>query len=161
MPTFTISILLIQIQLYSFKQRLEVNNESDGSTTKYSNTSKNEIEREHRTESPRAFKEDLLSRDHSEPGADILMDGVAEFGPGAALDGPLAEASVGEFASASDGGDLDLIAVVVEFVFDSLLDAVVIGANHLLRRQEEVQVLAVVLVQLSPSDLRRRLVRLH
>lgn len=83
------------------------------------------------------------------------MNGVAEFGPGAALDGALAEASVGELPCASDGGDLDLIALVVEFVFNHLLDAVLVGPNHLFRWQEEVQVLAVVLVELAPSDLRR------
>lgn len=83
------------------------------------------------------------------------MDGVAELGPGPALNGALAEAGLGEFAHAGGGGDLDLVAIVVELVLDHLLNPVLIGADHLARRQEEVEVFTVVLLQLAPSDFAR------
>ena len=81
------------------------------------------------------------------------MNSIAELGPGVALDGPLAEACVSQFADASGGGDLDFVAFVVELVLDKLLNPVVIGANDLLWGQKEVKVLSVVLIQLSPSEL--------
>lgn len=84
------------------------------------------------------------------------MHGVAELRPGAALHGPLTKSSVGEFPSPGRGCDLDLIAVLIELILYHLLDPVLVGPNHLLRRQEEVQILAVVLFELSPSKLRRR-----
>ena len=101
--------------------------------------------------------DDLLGGDDGAPVGDVVVGGAAELGPVAALEGALAEARVGELADANDGGDLDLVAFVVELVLDDLLDAVLVGPDHLARRQEEVQVLAVVLVQLSPPELRRRL----
>lgn len=83
------------------------------------------------------------------------MDGVAELGPVAALDGALTQAGVGELPDAGGGDDPDLVSVFLELVLDHLLDPVLVGANDLARRQEEVKVLAVVLVELSPSYLRR------
>lgn len=77
------------------------------------------------------------------------------LGPGPALDGALAEAGLGELAYAGGCGDLDLVAVVVELVLDHLLYTVLIGADYLTRRQEEVEVLSVVLLQLPPSDFAR------
>ena len=74
------------------------------------------------------------------------MNGVAELGPGATLDGALAEARVGELTRARGGGDLDLVALVVESVLHHLLDPVLVWPDHLPRRQQEVQVLRVVLL---------------
>ena len=39
-----------------------------------------------------ALEEDLLGGDHGEPGASVLLDGVAKLGPLAALDGATGEA---------------------------------------------------------------------
>lgn len=75
------------------------------------------------------------------------MDGVAELGPGAALDGAFAETRVGELARARGGGDLHLVPVLVELVLDHLLYPVLVGPYHLPRRQEEVQILSVVLLE--------------
>jgi len=45
---------------------------------------------------PGALEEDLLGGDHGEPGAGVLLDGVAELGPLAALDGAAGEAGLDE-----------------------------------------------------------------
>jgi len=105
-----------------------------------------------------ALEEDLLGGDHGEPGAGVLLDGVAELGPLAALDGAAGEAGLGELADAGGGGDLDLVAVVVEAVLDDPLEAVLVGPHDDARREEEVEVAAVVLFELAPPDLllRRR-----
>ena len=68
-----------------------------------------------------ALEEDLLGGDHGEPGASVLLDGVAELGPLAALDGAAGEAGLGELADAGGGGDLDLVAVVVNHTIQSLV----------------------------------------
>lgn len=98
------------------------------------------------TRGSRAFKNNFFSGDHGKVASDIFMDSIAELGPGAALDGALAEACVSQFAYASGGGDLDFVAFVVELVLDKLLNPVVIGANNLLWGQKEVEVLSVVLI---------------
>lgn len=105
-----------------------------------------------------ALEEDLLGGDHGEPGAGVLLEGVAELGPLAALDGAAGEARLGELADTGGGGHLDLVAVVVEAVLDDLLEAVLVGPHDDAGREEEVEVAAVVLVELSPPDLllRRR-----
>lgn len=113
------------------------------------------------TSSARAFKEDLLRGHHSEAAADVLVHGIAELGPGAALDGTLAEASFGELADARGCGNLNLVSVLTEFVLDHLLNPALVGADNLLRRQQEIQILAVFLVELSPSQLVRLLLPHH
>lgn len=107
------------------------------------------------TRSPSPLKDDLFGGDHGEPATDVLVDGVAELGPRAALDGALAEAGIGEFPDSRGGDDLDLVAIVVELVLNHLLDPVIVGSDHLARRQEEGQVLSVVLLELSPPELSR------
>ncbi|WVZ14696.1 hypothetical protein V8G54_012262 [Vigna mungo] len=102
-----------------------------------------------------AFEEDLFGGDHGEAAADVFVDGVAELGPGATLDGTFAETGVGELTGARGGGDLDLVSVVVELVLNYFLDAVLVRAYDLSRREEEVQILAVILLQLAPPQLRR------
>jgi len=102
-----------------------------------------------------AFEEDLFGGDHGEAAAHVFVDGVAELGPGAALDGAFAETRVGELARARGGCDFDLVAVLVELVLNDLLYAVFVGPYDLPRRQEEVEILAVVLLQLAPPQLRR------
>jgi len=62
------------------------------------------------------------------------VNGVAELGPRATLDGALAEARVGELTRARGGGDLDLVALVVESVLHHLLDPVLVWPDHLPRR---------------------------
>lgn len=105
--------------------------------------------------SPGPLEEDLLRRHHSESAADILVDGIAKLGPVSALDGPFAQARLRELPHASDGGDFDLFTIFAELILNDLLDAVLVGADHLARRQQEVEILAVVLVEFSPQDLRR------
>ena len=68
-----------------------------------------------------ALEEDLLGGDHGEPGAGVLLDGVAELGPLAALDGAAGEAGLGELADAGRDDDLDLVAVVVNHTIQSLV----------------------------------------
>lgn len=108
--------------------------------------------------SPGAFKEDLFGGDHGEPAPHVLVYGVPELGPGPALDGALAEASVGELADAGGGGDLDLVSFLVELVLHHLLYPVVVWPDHLTRREEEVEapLAVVVFFELSPTDLVRR-----
>lgn len=110
--------------------------------------------REKRTRSPWALENNLLGGDHGEPSTDVLMDSVTELGPGAALYGALAEAGVSKFPSTRGSGDLNLVAVVIEPVLNDLLDPVLVGPDHLPRRQQEVQVLCIVLLQFPPSELR-------
>ena len=104
-----------------------------------------------------ALEDDLLSGDNGEPRAGVVAaGGVAELGPVAALDGRLGEARAGELADAGGGGDLHLVAVVVEAVLDRLLEPVLVGPDDDAGREEEVEVAPVVLLELAPSDLRRR-----
>ncbi|KAI4384499.1 hypothetical protein MLD38_002647 [Melastoma candidum] len=86
---------------------------------------------------PGALEHDLLCGHHGEAAPDILVNGVAELRPAPPLDGTFAEPGLGELPDAGDGGDLDLVAVVVELVLDSLLDAVLVGTDHPRRREEE------------------------
>ncbi|KAK7857525.1 hypothetical protein CFP56_017069 [Quercus suber] len=104
-----------------------------------------------RSLSPRALEEDFLGGDHGEPSSDVLVNCVAELRPRSALDGALAKPRISELTSASGGCDLNLIAIVVELVLNHLLDPVLVGTDHLPWRQQKVQVLSVVLIQLSPS----------
>lgn len=83
------------------------------------------------------------------------MSGGAELGPGTSLDGALVEAGPGDLADAGDGGDLHLLAVLVELVLDDPLRAALVGADDLRGREQVAEVVGVVLLQLSPSDLRR------
>ena len=68
-----------------------------------------------------ALEEDLLGGDHGEPGAGVFLDGIAELGPLAALDGAAGEAGLGELADAGRDDDLDLVAVVVNHTIQSLV----------------------------------------
>ena len=43
-----------------------------------------------RTGGARALEDDLLGGDHGEAGAGVLVGGIAELGPGSALEGALA-----------------------------------------------------------------------
>lgn len=82
------------------------------------------------------------------------MNGITELGPGSALDGAPAESGLGEFANASSGGDLDLVAVIVELVLDHLLDAVVVGSDYMTRRQEKIEILSIIFFELPPPKFR-------
>ena len=96
-----------------------------------------------------AIEEDLLSGDHGEPRSGGLLGGVAELGPRAALDGPPRAAHL---ADPRGGGDLDLVALVVDVVLDHLLQAVGVGPDDDRRREEhaEVEVAAIVVEEIAP-----------
>lgn len=109
-----------------------------------------------RTGCSRTLKQDLFSGNHCKSSAHILMNGVAELGPGTALDGPFAESGFGELSDPGRGSDLDLVAFIVELVLDHLLDPILVGSDHLTRWQQEIQVLSVVFVKFSPSEFTGR-----
>ncbi|KAJ1414540.1 putative OTU domain-containing protein 3 [Sesbania bispinosa] len=54
-----------------------------------------------------------------------------------AFDGAFAESGVGKLAGASGCGDLDLVAVIVEFVLNNLLNAVFVWTYDLARWQRK------------------------
>lgn len=103
-----------------------------------------------------ALKDDLLGGHHGEPRADVLLHGVAELGPRAALDGALGEAGAGDLADAEGPGDLHLVPLVVEAILDHLLEPILVGPGDHARREQEVEVPLVVLLELPPPDLLRR-----
>ena len=92
-----------------------------------------------------AIEKYLLRGDHGEPRAGGLRGGIAELGPGAALDGAPGAA---HRADALGGGDLDLVALAVDPVLGHRLDAFGVGADDDRRWEElaevEVEVAAVV-----------------
>jgi len=99
-----------------------------------------------------ALEEDLFGGDHGEARAVVVpLDGVAELGLRAALDGAPGEAGVREAAGAGGGGNLVLVAVVVEAVLDHRPEA----ARDNLRRKEGAEVVAVVLLELDQPELVR------
>ena len=108
-----------------------------------------------------ALEEDLFGGDHGEARAVVVpLDGVAELGPRAALDGAPGEAGVREAAGAGGGGDLDLIAAVVEAVLDHRAEAARVGPEDDPRREERAEVAPVVVLELAPPEL-GRLLRRH
>lgn len=50
------------------------------------------------------------------------------------------------------GSYLGLVAVLVKLVLDHLLDPAAVRAYYLARREQEAQVLAVILVELAPPE---------
>lgn len=102
------------------------------------------------TRGPGPLQEDLLGRDHREAAPDILVDGVTKLGPVPALNGPFAQARLRKFPHAGGGGDFGLVPVITELVLSDPLDTVLVGADHLPRRQQEVEILPIVLIELPP-----------
>ena len=108
-----------------------------------------------------ALEEDLFGGDHGEARAVVVpLDGVAELGPRAALDGAPGEAGVREAAGAGGGGNLVLVAVVVEAVLDHRPEAARVGLEDDPRREEGAEVVAAVVLELAPPEL-VRLLRRH
>jgi len=88
-----------------------------------------------------AVEKYLLRGDHGEPRAGGLPGGIAELGPGAALDGAPGAA---HRADALGGGDLDLVALAVDPVLGHSLDAFGVGPDDDRRRGEHAEVEVVV-----------------
>ena len=88
-----------------------------------------------------AVEKYLLRGDHGEPRAGGLPGGIAELGPGAALDGAPGAA---HRADALGGGDLDLVALAVDPVLGHSLDAFGVGPDDDRRREEHAEVEVVV-----------------
>ena len=108
-----------------------------------------------------ALEEDLFGGDHGEAQAVVVpLDGVAELGLRAALDGAPGEAGVREAAGAGGGGNLVLVAVVVEAVLDHRPEAARVGPEDDPRWEEGAEVVAAVVLELAPPEL-VRLLRRH
>ena len=94
-----------------------------------------------------AIEKYLLRGDHGEPRAGGLRGGIAELGPGAALDGVLGAA---HRAYLLGGGDLHLVALGVDPILDHLLDALGVGPDDDRRREEHAEVEVVVVQEIAP-----------
>jgi len=104
-----------------------------------------------------ALEEDLFGGDHGEARAGVVpLDGVAELGPRAALDGAPGETRAREEAAGAGGGDdLDLVALAVEAVLDHPPEAARVGLDDDPRREEEEAEVAgtVIVRELAPLVL--------
>lgn len=89
------------------------------------------------TSCSRALEEDLFGGDHGEAAraSVVPLDGVAELGPRAALNGAPGEARAREAAGAGGGDDLDLVALAVEAVLDHRPEAARVGPEDDPRRE--------------------------